>query len=271
MNCTQTESWLDLLLDDALSAEDLRALEMHAQDCETCAEKLRAAKQLKAALSLMTPEIDVPLEGQANWRSAVKAEAGKARRKRFYRYAAGIAAAFAVLAGVALTTLSGPSATTKNEFTATEKSFALEDAAEMADAAPEAEYEAVIEADGFYAAEEAEASGPVEYDAEPAMLAAPMSVPAPMRQVHMTVADIDEACAYIGDLVEEYGGSFDEQRFEENGIGCANLYVSLAESDATDFISASWHYDTSGSDAPVLSFDASADNAVSLQIVLRTE
>ena len=90
-----------------------------------------------------------------------------------------------------------------------------------------------------------------------------------MHEVEMVVEELDQACEYVNDLVEEYEGTADEQRFEADGVPCANLYIELPAENAGDFIRAAAHYDRSGGDVSRLSFDGDGD--VSLLLVLRSE
>ena len=41
MNCTQIEQYLDAMMDGALSAEELNAVEAHCRGCAACAENTR--------------------------------------------------------------------------------------------------------------------------------------------------------------------------------------------------------------------------------------
>ena len=93
MDCTQVDRLLDDLMDEVLSQDDLRALEAHCDACPACRAKLNATRDMLRLFADMAPEADVPLDIQANWRRAVKAEAAKDAAKRFRRWAAGIAAA----------------------------------------------------------------------------------------------------------------------------------------------------------------------------------
>ena len=217
MNCNQIGSCLDRLLDDELSAEELEALEAHAAHCEACASELRAARGLKAMMADMAPEMDVPLEAQAKWRGVIRQEAAVARRKRWYRYAGGIAAALVVLLGASLLMRPAPSR-------GSAPMMAME-AAGAADLAKGPAQIGMIEADGTM-------------DVEAAGEEAVIADAAPMCEVTVRVDDLDEACGYIADLIEEYEGTMDEQRFESDGAPCANLFIKVPGESASEFLNA---------------------------------
>ena len=75
MDCLQVSEMLDMLMDGALDEGQCQALEAHGRECAQCAAAIRSTLQMKALLDQMEPEADVPLEAQARWRGAVKAEA----------------------------------------------------------------------------------------------------------------------------------------------------------------------------------------------------
>ena len=99
MDCEQMRAKLDAYIDGELSAEDVRALRDHAAACEDCKRELRAAELLRDALAHMDDDVAVPLEAQAAWRKAVRAEASRKGKRRFMRMACGLAAALVVVIG----------------------------------------------------------------------------------------------------------------------------------------------------------------------------
>lgn len=99
MNCEQMHAMLDAYIDGELSAEEMRALRDHAAACEDCKRELEAAELLRDALAHMDDDVSVPLEAQAAWRKAVRAEAGKRSKKRALRVVYGLAAALVVAIG----------------------------------------------------------------------------------------------------------------------------------------------------------------------------
>ena len=265
MNCDQINEMLDLMLDDALTDEQRAAMEAHGRECPACADAIRRATQLKALFSEMEPEVDVPLEVQAGWRSAVRKAAGQRRRTRLYRWL-GTVAAVAVL-GVGLTLgLHGVPA--RNAAISAGEQGLLSEKASLttesieSTAAPEAAMPeriaadevpmegAVIESDGGVNAaagamdagmmeEVAEEEEAMEEDAvffaEEAPVCAAAKQRAPACEVRLRVASVEEACGLIRDLASEYEGSAEIQSLEDGG---ANAYVEIAAQNVADFISA---------------------------------
>ena len=100
VKCADMEALFDALIDGELTNEQRRTMDEHAAHCPECAQKLRAAMQLKAILGEALPEADVPLAAQAKWRGAVRAEASRRQRNRWTRAVGAIAAALVLVAGV---------------------------------------------------------------------------------------------------------------------------------------------------------------------------
>ena len=99
MNCEQMRAMMDAYIDGELSEEEVRALRDHAAACEDCKRELEAAELLRDALAHMDDDVSVPLEAQAAWRKAIRAEAGKRSKKRALRVVYGLAAALVVAIG----------------------------------------------------------------------------------------------------------------------------------------------------------------------------
>lgn len=99
MNCEEARMLIDAYIDGELSAEEKRALMDHAQACETCAQELEAAELLRDTLAHMDDDVQVPLEAQVAWRSAVRAEAKKKNTRKWMRMAYAAAAALVLLIG----------------------------------------------------------------------------------------------------------------------------------------------------------------------------
>lgn len=99
MSCESFMSQLDAYLDDALSAEEMRRMDAHADECAKCAQELNAGRQLVQMLRGMDDGIAVPLDVQAGWRRAVKKEISARKRKRLYRVFGTVAAALIVMIG----------------------------------------------------------------------------------------------------------------------------------------------------------------------------
>jgi len=286
MDCSQLNEYLDRLMDDELTRDELEALERHAECCEACASELAATRKLKNLMSEVAPELDVPLDAQAGWRTAVRAEAAKRSRARRYRYAGGIAAALVVLLGVGLLLRPGAGDIAV-------KSVERESAAEVEYAPEAATGGAMIEADGV---EDFEApmmamnvaSEAVDSAAEAADLAldeadsaayeeaaaldseeeiASIADAVPMHEITMTVGDLDEACGYLFDLIREYDGTLEEQRYETDGAHCANLFIELPGENVREFLESAAHYDSSDESIGVP--EAEGSGMVSLLMVVR--
>jgi len=102
MNCEQARQLLDAYIDGELTAEEMRALEDHAKACEMCMEELQAAKLLKDTLAHMDDDIAVPLQAQAAWRNAVRAEAKKKNMRKWMRAGYAVAAVLVLALGLNL-------------------------------------------------------------------------------------------------------------------------------------------------------------------------
>ena len=236
MDCSQVDRLLDALMDDTLTQSERDTLEAHCADCAACAAKLRATQDMMRLFADMAPEADVPLHVQANWRKAVKAEAGKTGMRRFYRLAGGIAAVLVVALSTTFALRSRPA-----EVAATP----------MMDAAMEQSV-AMLEADG---------------QADEESIDTAVSRAMPMHEISMTVEDIGKTCEYMSDLVSEYEGEMDVQRFEEEGKACANLYIDLPSENAAEFLNAASHYDLGNGAIP--SDETAAGERVSMLLVLK--
>lgn len=99
MSCERFMDQLDAYLDGALTAEEMRQMEAHADGCAKCAEELNAGRQLVQMLRGLDDEIVVPLDVQAGWRRAVRKEISAKKRKRLYRALGTVAAALVVMIG----------------------------------------------------------------------------------------------------------------------------------------------------------------------------
>ena len=267
MNCTQMDRYLDAMMDGELSEAQLAAVEDHCRGCAECAEKLRVNREMMRVFSEMAPEIDVPLQTQAAWRGAVKREAGRTRQRRLFRFAGGVAAA-AVVALVATFALRAPSKNAAMLQTADVAEVAGADEAPEMEAAEEYAVadDALIETDGAAEAEfetfDEAAEAPIA-----ANTLAKSAGPAPMHEIDMVVEDVDRVCDYARDLAQEYAGEIDIQRFDEDGVSCANLYIDLPQANAGEFFEAIRHFDRSDADLE----DCDVDGQTSIMLVLRSE
>lgn len=99
MNCEEARRLLDAYIDGELPEDEARALLDHAQACAVCGRELKAAEILRESLLHMDDELVVPLEAQAAWRSAVRAQARKRNTRRLLRMAYAAAAALVLAVG----------------------------------------------------------------------------------------------------------------------------------------------------------------------------
>lgn len=101
MNCEEARLLLDAYIDGELPEDETRALLDHAQACAVCGRELKAAEILRESLLHMDDELAVPLEAQAAWRLAVRAEARKRNTRRLLRMAYAAAALVLAVGGFA--------------------------------------------------------------------------------------------------------------------------------------------------------------------------
>lgn len=102
MGCDELKNMLDAYIDGELTEAQMQAISEHAKACEACREELAAARLLKDALTHMDDEITVPLQAQAAWRNAIRAEAAKQKKKKWMRYATAVAAVLVLAFGVTI-------------------------------------------------------------------------------------------------------------------------------------------------------------------------
>ena len=150
MKCSEFESMIDALIDGEIDKSARDAMRKHADSCESCSEKLRAAEMLQDILSHMDDSVAVPLQAQAGWRRAVAAEARKKKFAKIYRVA-GAAVAALVLAICLPMLLRSPTDVTKKpdahvEVDGVNEAAKFSDEASMkaASAAPEADLEDTV-------------------------------------------------------------------------------------------------------------------------------
>ena len=264
MDCSQVRDALDLLMDGALDDAQRQAMEAHGRECPDCAAAIRSTLQMKALFDQMEPEADVPLEAQAAWRGAVRAEAKRQKQRRLTRWIASAAAAVVAVVGVGMAfRLHGAPkqsaaplyeaklAAAQDAETAAEPALASGGAVAglRSNEAPGA----VVEADGM--ADEAVAFEEAAMDM--AEEAAYQANEAPVQratacELTLRVDDVDIACDRIRDLAQEYEAVAEAQ---PAGEGRANVYVEIASENAGDFMNAVVPMDTSGKavDVPALS------------------
>lgn len=102
MSCEEARMLLDAYVDVELSAEQERALMDHVSACDACRQEFEAAMLLKDALRDMDEEISVPLEAQAAWRKAVRAEAKHRSARKWMKGLYVVAAALVLVLGCTL-------------------------------------------------------------------------------------------------------------------------------------------------------------------------
>lgn len=225
MGCEEARSLLDAFVDGELTAQQERMLMEHAAGCEACGKEIEAAILLKDAMMDMDAEVSVPLEAQAAWRRAVRAEAGKGRARRWMRYACGAAAALVLVAGCTFAL--------RGDVFKKEQPLVLNETAPMA--------RAIVAADGV---QEASAS----------------SSAADMTEDYTTwkkyeAADVEAACAAVEALAAEYSGSFSMEQDD----GLVSCRVELPCDYAEDFLSAA---ERIGMELDSRSVEPSGDTAV---------
>ncbi len=103
MSCEQFQSSLDPYLDNELNPMQRAALIEHARVCPECGERLELATRLMTMCAEMDEGVQMPLDGQAAWRKAIRDEAQTARKPvrlpAFVRGLSGLAAAMLLIAG----------------------------------------------------------------------------------------------------------------------------------------------------------------------------
>lgn len=204
MTCEEMRARLDAYIDGELSADEMRAMEDHAAACVNCARELEMAKLVRDALGEMDREVAVPLQVQAGWRNAVRAEAKRKRNRRWMRVAYAAAAALVLVIGAAALMRNMP---------------ARQDAQQLTIAA--APTEAVVARDG---------------EMEPMSLSLEEDAYAAWKKYD--AEDFDAACLSVEALTEEYSGSFQMVNLD----GGPMVYrIELPREYLEDFLSAVSH------------------------------
>lgn len=80
MNCDTFKQNIDAYLDGELTQEQRNEMDAHADECSACREEMEQAVSLSGLCAELNENLAVPLEAQAAWRRAVRAEANKKRR-----------------------------------------------------------------------------------------------------------------------------------------------------------------------------------------------
>lgn len=207
MDCDGFARLLDAYIDGALTEAEARQFMAHADACEGCREELRRAEWLRDMMKDMDDEIAVPLEAQAAWRKAVRAESQRGRLRRITRIVSAAAAALALAVGVSFVLNDGGDSNAPLE--------SLQPIARSA--ATQHEENELIASDGI--AESFDA-----FAAEGA-LSAVWKIEAENR---------DEACQTLSLLCEEYSGKFSMDA-QEQSLRCR---IELPYEYMSDFLSA---------------------------------
>ncbi len=100
MNCETFKQNINAYLDGELMLDEKCEMELHAAECEACARLLDEASGLNTLLAELGDEVVVPLNAQAAWRRAVRAEAKKKRPSGAWIRTLGTVAAALVVAVV---------------------------------------------------------------------------------------------------------------------------------------------------------------------------
>ena len=102
MNCEQFLLKIDAYIDDELSNGEIDEMREHALNCVSCRAELEKAEFLRETLNGMDDDIVVPLEAQAAWRKAVRAEAQRKSVRKWTRGLYVVAAALVLALGCTL-------------------------------------------------------------------------------------------------------------------------------------------------------------------------
>ena len=102
MNCEQFLLKMDAYIDDELSNGEINEMRAHALDCDSCRAELKKAEIHRETLKEMDNDLVVPLEAQAAWRKAVRAEAQRKNVRKWTRGLYVVAAALVLVLGCTL-------------------------------------------------------------------------------------------------------------------------------------------------------------------------
>jgi hypothetical protein len=222
ITCKYFGNHLDAYLDSELDRETRLKMELHADRCPECGEKLEYMTRLLIMCAEMDEGLSVPLEAQAAWRAAIRESKPTAPRKYpVARWVGGIAAALVLLIGGTFTYRMGGQSPA--DFIAPN--------APVMKAAPayyalvqENEATLRLAADG-----EAEEVRTVIHEdiARPVMLRS--------AERRLETEDLEAGLQGIADLVDEYEGYFEQSTVDEDS---AQLTVRVPTQDLDAFLSA---------------------------------
>ncbi len=241
MNCTTFRANLDAYIDSELDRKTRRAMEEHAAACPECGVLLNQAMQAVTLCAELNEGLTVPLECQAAWRRAVRAEADekaerksqarsqrRARRNVWVRSLAGLAAALVLFFAVG-TTLdmddfelpssrdSGryDSAPSEN-YGAYEESAAGMSASYMATpaGASNAAGDVLLESDGSTGTQTTAATAQKSASDVVVLRSAARSI---------TTKEFETDALFVNDLVSEYGAYFESRRVTGNAEDASRM------------------------------------------------
>lgn len=215
MNCEQMRAMLDAYIDGELSQEEVRALRDHAATCTDCRNELLVAEQLRDALGHLDDDVCVPLEAQAAWRNAVRAEAARKRQRKWMRAVYAVAAVLVVAIGCTAMLRS-------DVFAGKKANLPAENAPIAARAMPDA---GLIASDG---------------SSDDALAAQSALTEDYTAWKKYGVADFDRACETIEALAVEYSGTAVSDNAGEETLGAreAMYRIELPAVYMEDFLNA---------------------------------
>ena len=247
MNCEAFRENIDAYIDGGLESAARLEMERHAEKCAPCMKLLTEARELAELLAEMS-EVDVPLQAQAGWRRAVRAEAKKKPYAAWMRSIASVAAALVVLAAGTMGMRMNVDVPVLNEsLTASDEPMLL--MADMTAYRPGGDQDEEKEARAGvlpvgYVTSGLQSDGSVgnTRSAETEKLAAGQIQPVVLRSAERTIEseNYDSDVQWLNDLVFEYGAYFEEREEitgEAGGIGrTAKAVVRVPSERLDDFL-----------------------------------
>lgn len=200
MTCTEFDHLLDQYIDGELNEVQRAEIKAHAAKCSECADKLKAAEELRDILSHMDDDISVPLPAQAAWRRAVREEAKRKKMKSFYAAVGAVAAVCVLTLGMITMMNERPAAVPGARRVETD---GVNDQTAMVDEA------AMRNIDPAQSAEYIERT--------------------------VVAANVGEALGYLKDIAAEYGAEIEREAQTAQGV---NVFLQVPGDGAEDFISA---------------------------------
>jgi len=200
MTCAEFDHLLDLYIDGELNETQRTAVEGHVTQCEECAVKLKAAKELRDILSHMDDGIAVPLQAQAAWRKAVREEAKRGKIKAIYKAVGAVAAVCVLTFGITSMIQHKPGGLDNIQR---------------------------VEADGV--------SEIAAFDGEAVARGVDMTRLTEYVERVLVADDVNQALAYLKDVATEYCAEIEREADSTQGM---NVFLQVPSESAQDFISA---------------------------------